>query len=370
MTIPGLILAAIGQGLAVAVIGRGYRLPRRALPRLVPHLLVGDVCVALLMLGLMAGSRYVNHGPREWRVLVIGVHLSLAAVLPGAVWAMVLRRAVGRRVLRGSLLVLGLTALGLTLPGVRTSWSGRPAEVTQARLLLPRLPQKLEGLRVVVVGDLHLGERVSLAEARARLRPLRDLQADLVLFTGDLTGDTERGISEGAALLDEFAPHVPRLAVLGNHDRRTHVRLSREELREHGFTLLVNQAARVRVRGTELWIAGTNDPKDNHDKPEEALRGLPPTAFALLLAHGPDIILRPRAQQADLIVVGHTHGGQINLPLIGPLACSTDVGPRAASGVRHVGSSTLFVTRGVGDGGLPLRVYSEPEIAVVELRRG
>jgi len=122
------------------------------------------------------------------------------------------------------------------------------------------------------------------------------------------------------------------------------------------------------IGGGELWIAGVNDLYSRAARPREAFEGVPDDGFVMLLSHSPDILDDPFAKRADLILAGHTHGGQVVPPMVGPVACSSRFGPRYAAGLHRVGESMLFVTRGLGEVVVPFRLGCEPEIAVLELR--
>lgn len=366
VTAPNLLLAALGQLLAVATIARVCRLRAR---RVALAVLIADVIIALLLLALDAVLGPVNRGSHARRVVVIGMHLSLAAAIPWAVWSTALSRVAGRRMISAAALLSAFTATGLILPGLWPSSSLRPAEVSRVSVPVKGLPAALDGMRIVVVGDMHLGDRITLPRARARLLPLRDLQADVVIFLGDLSGGNRSLIAPGAELLDELAPRSRRFLVVGNHEQWIDEELARDEMRRHGFTPLVDGNQRLRIRGADLWVAGVEFTYAWEDHLPRALRGVPASAPLVLFSHTPDVVGNPLAQRADLIVSGHTHGGQVVLPFLGPLACSSSYGPKYASGLFAVGRSWLFVTRGVGDSLTP-RLYCPPEIAVLELHPG
>ncbi len=369
ITWSGLLLAALGQSLVLVGLARARRLGRRRVARTAVWLLLANVVagVALVALGMIA--RHFNHGPRDQRGMVILGHLTFALLIPWDLYASALRRGTKRRALLAGGLITAVTATGLTLPGVRPAWSRRPARVNVVQVPLPRLPRELDGLRIAVVGDIHLGKEVPARQVEAILRPLASQRVDLVVFTGDLAHQTRAELAASAEILGRLAPRVPRYAVIGNHDRWTDQNVYVRAMERQGFQVLVDDAVRVRPRGVPVWLAGVNDPYTARSRLERALANVPDDAFLLLLAHGPDVLRDPQSRRADLLLAGHTHGGQILLPLIGPTSCSSWYGPRYASGLFTVDGTKLFVTRGIGDGIVPVRVFCEPEVAVLELRR-
>jgi predicted MPP superfamily phosphohydrolase len=364
------VLAALGQSLVLVALARLRRLGRGRLARTAVWLLLADAAVVIALLALSAAIRPLNAGPRDRRGTVILAHLTLAVLIPWDIYAAALRRGTKRRALLASGMMVAVTAAGLTVPGVRPAWSRRPARVDVVPVPLPRLPRDLDGLRIAVVGDIHLGKEIPAREVQAILQPLVSQRVDLVVFTGDLAHQSKAELTQSAEILGRLAPRVPRYAVIGNHDRWTDQRVYTGEMARQGFRVLIDDAVRVPARGATIWLAGVNDPYTAKSRLDYALAKVPADAFLVLLAHGPDVLRDPRSRRADLILAGHTHGGQIRLPLVGPVSCSSWYGPRYASGLFTVGETRLFVTRGIGDGIVPVRVFCEPEIAVLELRRG
>jgi hypothetical protein len=367
LTAPGLLFALLAQVLFLGAAARLGRLSPRAAGRLGACLLWADLGVALAMIAIGLVMRHLNQGSHERRALVILAHLALVTLVPWMIWTIAISSALGRRAVWSGAMVLVLTVSALILPGLRLATSRRPARVTHITIPLPRLPKALDGLKIILISDTHLGP-ITLPVAWDRLLPLRHLKADMVVFAGDLATGGSFEIPAATSLLDEMAPRATRLAVLGNHDRWTNERLAVQELRAHGFTTLVNESRRLRLRGAGIWMVGVNDLSTHADRLEQAFTDVPENAFVILLSHDPDIIAKPLARRADLILSGHTHGGQVVLPLVGPLACNSNRGPRYASGLFTFGSTKLFVTRGLGEVVVPFRICCDPEIAVLELR--
>jgi predicted MPP superfamily phosphohydrolase len=243
--------------------------------------------------------------------------------------------------------------------------------VTYQDVVVPGLPRGLEGLRILHVSDLHLAPGSELAcelpDVAARL------PHDLVLYTGDFI-DADAGIAPVAALLGRMPRVEGAYAVLGNHDYRPYGRVRgandvsalRHALSGAGLEVLTN-AARP-VCGSEFFVAGVDDPATYHDDLDRALGGVPAGACCLLLAHTPDIVLRLRGHRPNLILAGHTHGGQIRLPLLGPLVTMSRLPRDKIMGLQEFDGIPLFVTRGIGYSGLDIRIGCPPEVALLTLR--
>ena len=160
------------------------------------------------------------------------------------------------------------------------------------------------------------------------------------------------------------------LAVLGNHDSWVSESCVIQSLASQGVKVLLNEQAAVSRGGETLYLAGVGDASyAEQDDVGAALAGVPAGAAVILLSHTPDIARKPGAAQAALVLAGHTHGGQIVLPWIGPCYVPTRLGRRYASGLHRMDGQWVFVNRGLGEVFPPLRIGCPPEIALLTLRR-
>jgi len=234
-------------------------------------------------------------------------------------------------------------------------------------LPLPRLPAALDGLRLLHISDAHLSPRNDFVQTI--LSRAEAARPDLVAITGDLPS-SPYGLPLARRLLERLAARWPTYVVLGNADHwadRFHHSIARWG--ETGAHVLTNQGLSF-PDGDGLWIAGVDDPFRYRDDPARALAGAPADGLKLLLAHSPDVIQRAAALQADLILTGHTHGGQVRLPLIGAILTRSRVGRNYARGVFRLGNGTvLIVTSGLGVTRLAVRFWCPPEMTVWVLRR-
>lgn len=236
----------------------------------------------------------------------------------------------------------------------------------QRQLRLPRLPLALDGLRVLHISDVHATPRTDPTDtimARAeRVRP------DLVAVTGDLVSGW-RGLPRARRLLRRLASRWPTYVVLGNADHwADSTRREIPRWSETGAVLLVNEGLAFARDSAEIWVAGVDDPYRFRDNPRRALAAAPPGAFRLLLAHSPEIIQRPEALHSDLILSGHTHGGQVRLPLVGALITRTRLGRRLSRGLFRLNGTVLIISSGVGATRLGVRFWCPPEMTLWILR--
>lgn len=247
-------------------------------------------------------------------------------------------------------------------------------EITRYELMVPRLPAQLDGLRILHLSDLHVHPGSDLAWQIPRL--VAREPHDLLCYTGDFI-DIDSDIPALARLLARLPPSRA-YAVLGNHDYipfgRAHgtgandtVAL-RVVLASAGIRVLANEAAPV-FDGA-LYLAGVDDPATGRDDIGATLAAVPNSACMLLLAHSPDIVLRLGACRPDLILAGHTHGGQVRLPLVGMLITMSQLPRHLVTGLVRYDDVPLFISRGIGYSGLPIRYGSPPEAALLTLRAG
>jgi predicted MPP superfamily phosphohydrolase len=244
-------------------------------------------------------------------------------------------------------------------------------EVTHDRVESPKLRGAQRPVRVVHISDLHCDPEPRLEERLPDLIAVE--RPDLIVFTGDSLNSPE-GLPVLRRLLPRLASIAPTYAVRGNWD----MTYRRGELFDGtGVVELKKEAARVDVAGTTLWVAGA--PFASLDDPtggvrggiENTLKGVPPEAFTLFLYHTPDLILEAaETNRVDLYCAGHTHGGQVALPLYGALVTLSKFGKKYESGLHREGGTWLYVTRGLGMEGGPaprVRFFARPEVTVIEL---
>jgi predicted MPP superfamily phosphohydrolase len=140
-----------------------------------------------------------------------------------------------------------------------------------------------------------------------------------------------------------------------------------DALKEAGFTVLHNEGVRVQTETRSLWIAGCDSAWAGHADMEAAMQGRQPDEPCLALIHEPDLAFEADSQGADLILAGHTHGGQVRLPLLGaPYTLRMDPRISIAAGFQRIGQGLLHITAGLGHT-IPLRFLCPPEVAWLEV---
>lgn len=244
----------------------------------------------------------------------------------------------------------------------------------ETRLRIERWPAALGPIRIVAISDVHAGAP-HITEDMLRLIVERANAAhpDLVVLLGDyvvhqVLGGHFIAPERTAAVLRDLAAPLGVFAVLGNHDWWYDGDRVTRAFAAAGIRVLEDAAAPLSNRGGPLWIAGVSDVLRRPADIGRALASVPTAAPVIGLTHNPDLFVRV-PDRVLLTLAGHTHGGQVNLPLLGRLIVPSRFGERFAIGhVREEGRD-LFVTTGIGTSIVPVRFRVPPEIAVLTVGR-
>jgi hypothetical protein len=283
----------------------------------------------------------------------------------------------GRRAfLRTAAATSTAAAAAFTVVGGREAY--QDPILTRLELSFPDLPQGLSGLKIAHLSDLHAGPLVGFPLLQ-RWRILTERERpDLIFYTGDLVDSRPEELASFLKAFHGLAAPYGAFAVLGNHDYFDDPRPIWRDLEAAGIRCLENASALIKREGATLGIMGLQDPMASNGRfhrlnfgpgprPAEAARDLPPDAFRICLNHRPSEWEEALVARARLTLSGHTHGGQIN-PIPG-FNSARLIGPRT-EGLYHKGPDRLYVSRGLGVVGLPIRIGAPPEIPIITLRRG
>jgi predicted MPP superfamily phosphohydrolase len=223
-------------------------------------------------------------------------------------------------------------------------------------------------MRIGFMADTHVGSVIRAADIDRDLAFLLTAGPDLLLFGGDYVSESPRHISDAAAVLGNAAntTRFGSLAVLGNHDYANGAGRMTAALEKRGVQVLRNESARVGDETGELWIAGIDDALLGSPDPQRAFANVPPSTRAIALWHEPDLAELVVQQGAFLQLSGHTHGGQVRLPVVGAIAAPA-VGRRFVEGLNYVAGMPVYTSRGVGAYRPPVRFRCPPEVTLVTL---
>lgn len=230
------------------------------------------------------------------------------------------------------------------------------------------LPRSFNPFRILFISDPHLDGLDGLTERLIRL--VSEVQVDACLLGGDYRMEMYGSFFKAIRRLKKLVKHIQArdgvFGILGNHDCLEIT----PDLEDAGICMLVNDSFSLQRNGERLWIVGVDDPHyyQCHNM-EKAFRGVPHDAFSILVAHSPEIIKDSAGYPISLCLCGHTHGGQICLPIVGPVFTHSKVPRRFASGLWRHNSITGYTTIGAGCSGVPVRFNCPPEIVMITLRK-
>ena len=267
-----------------------------------------------------------------------------------------------------------------TYAGVGAALSGygiwnayRLPDVTRKTLWFDNLPAELDGLRVLHLSDVHAGIHMRRHQMEEVVAQANALKPDLILQTGDMIDIDPAYIPDYVAAFRDLQAPLGVVTCLGNHDHYTGTHEVVTGVRDAGQILVRYSAHMVERNGAALAVVGIDDPADwRFDDPQErdiavAMQHVPPEAFPILLAHRPGAFDGAAPHGVPLTLAGHIHGGQIYLPVVGWSAGRLIT--KYVMGHFVKGNSQLYVSRGIGVVGVPIRIFVPPEIALLELRR-
>lgn len=233
---------------------------------------------------------------------------------------------------------------------------------------LTRLVPEFSGYRVAHFSDIHMDDWMTAARLANIVETINAQQPDLIAFTGDLvTRHIDRYAADLVATLSQLAAPDGVVAVLGNHDHWTDATLARRILHAAGIQVLDNAVHTVRRGTAVLHVAGVDDYWQQQARLDVVLQNLPADGAAILLAHEPDFAdITAASGRFDLQLSGHTHGGQVCLPLVGPIVLPR-YGRKYPLGRYQVGQMIQYTNRGVGMVQPQVRINCRPEITLFTL---
>lgn len=275
----------------------------------------------------------------------------------------------------GGMVALVGTVAVFVLASVLGYLGSRRLRVRHLRVTHPDLPEGLDGLRIVQLSDLHVGPHTSRRFLARVRRAAEEARPDLIVVTGDLIDDHAGDVAVYSRTLGTLAAPLGVFAVAGNHDVYAGWPLVRSALETLPLTVLVNEARVLRHRGAELVLAGTGDPAGGRGGSatggpdlRATLAAIPPGAFAIVLAHNPALWPPLARAGVPLTLSGHTHWGQLAIPTLGWSLASPFL--QHAMGSYEEEGRLLYIHPGTNYWGIPFRLGTPPEVAVLELGRG
>ena len=279
---------------------------------------------------------------------------------------------------RRRFLKLAATAGAVAIGADATVLEPNHPRVVRVDIPLARLPQEFDGFTIIQLSDFHFDPYFSIIPIRKSVQIANDLKPDLVVLTGDFVSApaiesalrNKRAALQAdpcsEALKDLRAPHGV-WAVLGNHDAFSDPVHVTEALKAGAINVLSNSAAPIERSSSRFWLAGLSDVLARRADLDATLKGTSPEEPVVLLAHEPDFADHTVKYPVDLQLSGHSHGGQIRLPLLGPVYLPR-LGRKYPRGLRTIDRLSLYTNVGIGTLYVPVRWNCAPEITLITLR--
>ena len=249
-------------------------------------------------------------------------------------------------------------------------------EVVRQQISLRRWPSALDGFTIALLSDFHYDRYFSIHPLNSAIDIVNSLQPQLIALTGDFVsvpdlGDPVKGAADAepcSQLLKKMRAPFGLWAVMGNHDSFTDPDRVTSVLRADGIRVLANQSAPIESGGARFWLGGVDDILGRTADLDVTLHDVPAGEPTILLAHEPDYADYVARYPVDLQLSGHSHGGQVRLPVLRPLYLP-ELGKKYVWGRYQVDELTLYTNRGLGTVGVPVRLNCPPEITLITLRR-
>jgi predicted MPP superfamily phosphohydrolase len=239
------------------------------------------------------------------------------------------------------------------------------------RIPVPNLPRAFSGLRLVQLSDLHYGFLMPLSLIRHVVARTNRMDRDLVVCTGDYVHErsSTRQIDRVWPILARVQAPMGVFSILGNHDHWADTERSQYWLSATGQDLR-HRAVAIEKGKDRIWIAGAGDFMEDHRSIDELLQGIPNSECRIVLAHNPDSADTEFSSRIDLMISGHTHGGQVDIPFVGPPVLPVRNKNYSRGLKKSPRGTNVFISRGIGWAIFPIRFNCYPEIAVLELHPG
>ncbi len=246
-------------------------------------------------------------------------------------------------------------------------------EVTGAEFVFPHLPPQMDGFRIGLMSDIHSSVFMTRQQMRRYVDEMNELKTDMILVTGDFVNSHVEEVYPFAEAFSELDAPYGVFGVLGNHDFFTReVDVVAQRIDDCGVKLLRNDNVRIERNGASFHLLGIDDVGRAQRATEfmqKSIAGIHDNAPKILMCHRPYFLEQAAEQKIDLVLSGHTHGGQVSLGRLGETVLApASFASKFVWGTYSKGNTSMYINRGIGTVGLPLRLNCPPELTVITLK--
>ena len=249
-------------------------------------------------------------------------------------------------------------------------FEARKITVRKETIFLKNLPSSFDNFTILHISDLHSKGCGELEKSLVEI--LKNIRTDIAVFTGDFKKrSTYRKIDKVIDTIKKIVRNINTnygvFGILGNKDSHDMI----DGLRSCGIKMLIRENAEIKRGGASIRILGTDNqyPLKYPLKIQQVMKGIPEKSFTIFLGHTPDFILWAKENKIDLLLAGDTHGGQLRLPIIGPVVVKSKISRRYCRGLIKENGTCLYISSGVGTIGVPMRLLCPPEISILTLKK-
>jgi len=259
---------------------------------------------------------------------------------------------------------LGCALGGISIGSYSRLFEPRWVEINKVDIYIDSLPKRFQMMTIAQLSDIHHCKYVPREFVRKCVRKVNALSPDIIALTGDYVYNSESFLPAVAEELAELRAKEGVFAVLGNHDKKY---ITLDILSRKGIQVLINKHTLLYRKKEYLFIAGVDDLWRGRLDIKTTLKGTDHQP-KILLCHNPDAIETIKHTDIDFVMAGHTHGGQVSVPLYGPPVVYSKFGARYAAGLFHEGNTIMYVNKGIGVSYFPIRFFARPEITLFTLQ--
>lgn len=275
----------------------------------------------------------------------------------------------GIKIPRKSLIYKSLRLIGKSGKVVGPVIAPKKFNLTSIYIPIKDLPESLNLLKILHLSDIHAGDYVRHKFIEKVVTISNSFNPDITVITGDFTETDNTDIAWCAEELSKLTAKYGLYGVLGNHDMWNGADVITETLSKKHINILRNEHVRIPINDSELYLAGIDDYKNGSHDIRSAMKGIPKDATTIMLSHNPDSVDILADHKIDLMLCGHMHGGQWNLPIIGPPRIPSKYGKKHAWGLSHSKNTQIYTSSGIGTTFIPFRINCPPEITLLTLKR-
>ncbi|MBT9174874.1 MAG: 3',5'-cyclic adenosine monophosphate phosphodiesterase CpdA [candidate division WS2 bacterium] len=248
-------------------------------------------------------------------------------------------------------------------------WEAHWLEIKEVDFINRDLPSSYEGFKIVFITDIHYGPFFSLPRLQNLVEKVKVLNPDLIILGGDYVYKSQKYIEPCFEVLKELKAPWGVFGVLGNHDHWENANLTRKSMKNAGIKLLDNQAEWLEKEGERIKIGGVGDFYEDFQNLKPTVQDVVEEDLVILISHNPDFVDEIKSRKIDLVLSGHTHGGQVTVfGLWAPFSPFT-YKPKFRTGVIETENTVVMVSNGIGTVFLPLRFFARPQVMIIYLRK-